>query len=137
MTAISLSTTACQDQKVGTQSPEPPGQVQNLGMKEPPVSSDLDLSEEQKTQFKEIQKNTHSQVQSILTQEQKEQLKTATEQGKEPWVAMQGLNLSSDQTEKMRKLMQSQREELSNILTAEQKQKLQQMRQGKPTSDAP
>ena len=92
--------------------------------------SDLDLTEEQKTKLQEVQKNYRSQINDILTSEQKDKLKTEMESGKKRREVISNLNLSSDQKEKMQELSKSRREEISGILTPEQKQKLRQKRQG-------
>lgn len=91
--------------------------------------SDLDLTEEQKTKLQEVQENYRSQIDDILTSEQKDELKAEMESGKKPREVISNLELSSEQKEKMQELRKSQREEISSILTPEQKQKLKQRRQ--------
>lgn len=95
----------------------------------------LNLSDQQKQQMKQIQEDTRSRIQAILTPQQQEQIKTAMQnhqagqahQGRES--AMTALNLSDEQKAKMKEIMQAQKNRMDAILTTEQKQKLEQMRQ--------
>ncbi|NMG10570.1 P pilus assembly/Cpx signaling pathway, periplasmic inhibitor/zinc-resistance associated protein [Brasilonema sp. UFV-L1] len=138
LTSISIIATACQSPKAETpSSSEPNAQAQNVRMKDFPVPPGLELTQEQKTKLTEVQQSTRSKIESILTQEQKEQLKVAVEQNKDQRGVLQNLNLSSEQKTQIQEIMQSQREQLSNIFTSEQKQQLQQLRQEKPFPDAP
>src|ERR671932_39264 len=77
-----------------------------------------------------IQENYRSKMQSILTDQQKNQLKAAREQGKGR-SGMQSLNLTDAQKQQMKDLRQSQRQEMYKVLTAEQKQQLQKMGQNR------
>lgn len=126
---VAMISTACQAPSSQTQQPSAsPAQAQQSGMPDPLTSSDLNLTEEQKTKIKAIQENYRSKTQNILTNEQKNQLKTAREQGKDPRMVMQSLNLTDNQKQQLKSLRQSQRQELDNVLTDAQKQQLQEMR---------
>lgn len=105
-----------------------PAQAQQSGIPDTSTPSALKLTGEQKTKIQEIQENYRSKIENILTNEQKNQLKTAREQGKDPRTLMQSLNLTDDQKQQLKTLRQSQRQELENVLTDEQKQQLQGMR---------
>ncbi|NJR74650.1 MAG: hypothetical protein HC773_15410 [Scytonema sp. CRU_2_7] len=62
------------------------------------------MTQEQKTKLKEVQENTRSKMEGILTQEQKEQLKVAVEQNKDQRGVLQNLNLHLIRRKKYRKL---------------------------------
>ncbi len=99
------------------------------------VWDQLNLSDQQKKQMKEIQEDTRRQMQAILTPQQQEQLKTTMQnhqagqahQGRNS--AMAALNLSDEQKAKMKEIMQAQKTRMEAVLTTAQKQQLEQMRQ--------
>jgi len=93
----------------------------------------INLSDAQKTQMREIAKETHDQIQAVLTAEQKEKLKTLMQnrqgqnrQGRQNVMAQ--LNLSEAQKTKIKEIMQAQKARMDNVFTPEQKQQMQQMR---------
>jgi periplasmic protein CpxP/Spy len=90
----------------------------------PPFLRELDLSSEQQSQIAEITKNSHQEIDRILTPEQNSKLKAAIASGKKPREAMKSLNLTPEQKQKMKAVRRSQREQITSILTPEQKQKL-------------
>ncbi|HEY9605801.1 MAG TPA: hypothetical protein V6C85_29615 [Allocoleopsis sp.] len=127
---VAMISAACQAPSSQTQQPPvSSAQAQQSGMSDTPPLSALNLTEEQKTKIKAIQENYRSKIANIYTNEQKNQLKTAREQGKDPRTVMQSLNLTDNQKQQLKTLRQSQRQEIDNVLTNEQKQQLQQMRQ--------
>jgi periplasmic protein CpxP/Spy len=97
----------------------------------------INLTEEQKNKLKEIQQETRSQVDEILTSEQVDDFKQAMQEGKNPPDAMKSLNLSSEQKQKMRELMVSQRGKLDDILTDEQREKLREFKEKMPKGNMP
>ncbi|MBP5974007.1 P pilus assembly/Cpx signaling pathway, periplasmic inhibitor/zinc-resistance associated protein [Brasilonema sp. CT11] len=88
----------------------------------------LGLTDEQKTKIKEIRSNTRAEVDKILTEQQREQLKTAMQnrQGRGGFAA---LNLSDDQKNQLKQVMQSQKTQIEAVLTPQQKEQLQKYRQ--------
>ncbi|HEY9673367.1 MAG TPA: hypothetical protein V6D11_18130 [Waterburya sp.] len=104
----------------------------------------LNLTDAQKEQMRQIKKDTHNQIQSILTQEQQDKLKTLmqnrrgqnrqgqNQQGQNRQArrnVMAELNLTDDQKAKIKQIMEQQKARMQAVLTAEQQQQLQQMRQ--------
>ena len=104
----------------------------------------LNLSDAQKEQMRQIKKDTHDQIQAILTQEQQDKLKTLrqnrrgqnrqgqNQQGQNRQArrnVMAELNLTDDQKAKIKQIMEQQKARMQAVLTAEQQQQLQQMRQ--------
>jgi Spy/CpxP family protein refolding chaperone len=92
----------------------------------------LGLSDQQKAQIHQIHQDTHTQMQSILTQEQQDQLKAATQNGQgknhQAWRQVMA-SLTSDQKAKMQELRQQEKSRTEGILTPDQKQQWQQMQQ--------
>jgi Spy/CpxP family protein refolding chaperone len=91
-----------------------------------PMLSELDLTEEQKSQLEAIWESSRSEIESLLTPEQQEQFQTVRQQRQELREAREELNLSSEQKDQIRSIMQSAREEARNVLTDEQRQELRQ-----------
>ncbi len=98
----------------------------------------LNLTDAQKQQLRQIEKDTHDQIQGVLTSEQQAQLKAARQnhQHHQPGQAHQGrqnvmasLNLSEAQKAKIKEIRQAQKARMDAVFTAEQKQQMQQMRQ--------
>ena len=95
------------------------------------LPSSLNLTDDQKSKIKGIQESYRSKMNSILTTEQKNQLKAARQQGKR--TGMKSLNLTDTQKQQIKDMRQSQRQEIEGVLTDQQKQQLQQTRrQHKP-----
>ncbi|HEY9728564.1 MAG TPA: Spy/CpxP family protein refolding chaperone [Chroococcales cyanobacterium] len=98
----------------------------------------LNLSDQQKAQLQQIQKDTHTQIEAVYTPEQREQLKTARQnrQAHQAGQAHQGrhsmmaaLNLTDAQKAKIKAIKEAQKARMQAILTPEQQQQLQQMHQ--------
>jgi Spy/CpxP family protein refolding chaperone len=94
-----------------------------------PALAEIELSASQQTQLEAVKKRTQSQLQTILSSEQQDQLKNALSQGNDMRSAVQSLNLSFRQRRQMKNIMQTMRSQLNNILTPEQKQQIQQKAQ--------
>ncbi|MDB9373461.1 P pilus assembly/Cpx signaling pathway, periplasmic inhibitor/zinc-resistance associated protein [Nodularia sphaerocarpa] len=93
----------------------------------------LNLTEAQKAQMQTIKSNTRSQIEAILTPEQKVTLAAAKQagqgqggQGKKGWA---NLNLTEEQKTQMRQIRESSKEQMQAVLTPEQRQQMQEMRE--------
>ncbi|MBW4475591.1 MAG: P pilus assembly/Cpx signaling pathway, periplasmic inhibitor/zinc-resistance associated protein [Tolypothrix brevis GSE-NOS-MK-07-07A] len=95
----------------------------------------LGLTDAQKTQIKEIRRNSRTQMEAILTPEQKQQLEAAKQarqdqprqersQGERPKKGFASLNLTPEQKTKMREIKESEKNQIQAILTPEQQQQL-------------
>ncbi len=93
----------------------------------------LGLTDQQKNQIGEIRQKSRSQIEAILTQEQKEKFKTAMQNRQGMRGAIKAMNLTPEQNKQIRQIMQSSREQINAVLTAEQKQQLQELRENKPS----
>ena len=128
---------------VAAQTPTPPaGQYQKRGV-------NLNLTEAQKAQLKQIRESTRSQMDAILTSEQKAQLDAAKQQrqqrqpgegqsgqqgqsGQKPRGKWAALNLTADQKARIQAVRQDAKQKMDAVLTAEQRQQLEQRRQQRP-----
>lgn len=108
--------------------PPPSGLGSKGSMQGAALPPSLKLTDAQKTKMKEIQESYRSKMENILSDQQKNQLKAARDQGKGR-TGMQSLNLTDAQKQQLKNLRQSQRQEIDSVLTNEQKQQLQEMRQ--------
>ncbi len=95
----------------------------------------LGLSEEQKTKIKEIRRNSRTQMEGILSTEQKQQLQAAKQErqgqpgqqrGQRPGKNFASLNLTPEQKTKMREIRESEKNQIQAILTPEQQQQFKQ-----------
>lgn len=104
--------------------------------------SELGLTQAQQTRLREIRQNTRTQIEGVLTQEQKDQLRTAAEARRAQRQAGQpgqrqgrggkgfaGLNLTEDQKNRIQAIKESSKQQMDAVLTPEQRTKLQQIRQ--------
>ncbi len=98
----------------------------------------LNLTDAQKSQLHQIEIDIHNQMQSVLTAEQREKLKTLRQQNRqgnsqdnrqERRDVMSQLNLSEAQQAKIQELKKAQQARMDAVFTPEQKQQLQQMHQ--------
>ncbi len=111
----------------------------------------LNLTEEQQAQIEQIHQNTRSQIDAILTEEQKAQLQRDREnrgprddngprdgngprggdkdQGMPPRPPFDSLNLTDAQRSQIETIMRSAKEQMDAVLTPEQLQKLQEHEQ--------
>lgn len=97
-----------------------------------PPMANINLTEEQKSQIEQINKDTRTQMENVLTQEQKQQLQSAMKNRKDPRAALANLSLSDAQKTQLQEIMQSAQSQIEAILTEEQREQLQQMRQNMP-----
>ncbi|PSB31889.1 hypothetical protein [Stenomitos frigidus] len=95
----------------------------------------LNLTADQKVQLKQIRESTRSQIESILTQEQKDQLAAAKQQrqqgqqGQKARGLWASLNLTADQKAKIKAIRQDAKQKMAAVFTPEQRQQLEQQRQ--------
>ena len=87
---------------------QPPLQLaQEMGPPGPPPLENLNLSAEQKSQLDQIRANTDSQIEGILSADQKQQFQRIQQLRQQLQAAMRELNLSQQQREQMRSIHQS------------------------------
>jgi Spy/CpxP family protein refolding chaperone len=97
---------------------------------ETPGRQRLQLTQEQKAKMAEIRNNTRSQIEAILTPQQREQLKAAMQEpGQKQRQSFAALNLTPEQKTQMRQIRQSAKSQFEAVLTPEQRQQMQQNRQ--------
>ncbi|ACK73141.1 conserved hypothetical protein [Gloeothece citriformis PCC 7424] len=96
--------------------------------------SKLDLTPEQIEQLREIRESTRTQIENILTQEQKNQLRTAKERGENRLQVWSSLNLTPQQQTQIQNIREDSQQKMEAILTPQQLQQLQQRRPNRPQS---
>lgn len=89
----------------------------------------LNLTEAQKAELKQIRQSTQAQIQAVFTSEQKAQIEAAKQQGQKPRQYMSSLNLTAEQKARIREIRQESKKKMDAVLTAEQRQQLQERRQ--------
>ncbi|MBE9080320.1 Spy/CpxP family protein refolding chaperone [Romeria aff. gracilis LEGE 07310] len=88
-----------------------------------PNLEQLDLTEEQSAQIETIRTDTRSQMEALLTPEQR----AAAAGSESPREALRSLDLTDEQRQQMRAIRESSREQIRAVLTDEQQQQLQEM----------
>ena len=98
----------------------------------------LDLTEDQQAQMATIRSNARSQIEAILTDEQRQQAEAALQADDGNLrQALRAANLTDEQQQQIRLIMESSRDAAFEVLTPEQQQQLEQMRQQGPRGDRP
>ena len=84
----------------------------------------VELTETQRTQLKEIRRNTRSQIEAILTTEQKRQLESSRKGDRQQRTAFAAMNFSPQQQTQIKSIMRSAKTRTDAIFTAEQRQQI-------------
>ncbi len=85
--------------------------------------AEVELSETQRTQLKEIRRNTRFQIEAVLTLEQKRQLESSQNGHKQQRTAFATMNFSPQQQTQIESIMRAKTRN-NAIFTAEQKQQI-------------
>ncbi len=116
--------------------PAKPGQLllaQATPQQESGPFASLNLSNDQKSQLREIRKQTHQQMENILTAEQKTQIQQIKQQNRQQTRQQIDNILTAEQKTQIQQIKQQNRQqtrqEIDKILTAEQKSQIQQIKQ--------
>ncbi|HEY9695369.1 MAG TPA: Spy/CpxP family protein refolding chaperone, partial [Oculatellaceae cyanobacterium] len=80
----------------------------------------------------QIRQSERSQMDSILTADQKSRLETAKQNRQDRRQVFESLNLTNEQKTKIDAVRSASRQQMDAILTAEQRQQMQQRRPGGP-----
>lgn len=90
-----------------------------------PALKGITLTEQQKEQLNQIIDKTLLEGKSVLTQEQRQQVRTYLQEGEKLREILPKLNLSREQRKQLREEMKSARTQVSQLLTPDQKQQFQ------------
>ncbi|OUC11835.1 MAG: hypothetical protein B0A82_25325 [Alkalinema sp. CACIAM 70d] len=94
------------------------------------LKQELNLSQQQVDQIKQIHQSTRSKIEALLTPEQKAQIKAAAGNGQGRRGGMKAAaNLTDAQKAQIKEIMKASREQMKQVLTPEQQAKLQQKMQ--------
>lgn len=91
----------------------------------------IQLTEQQKAQMQAIREQTRSQIQAVLTPEQRQQFQAAMGSGQKRRSAFADMNLSEQQKTQIREIMRSAKSQAEAVLTPAQRQQLQTIREQK------
>ncbi|NJL38988.1 MAG: hypothetical protein HC899_21260 [Leptolyngbyaceae cyanobacterium SM1_4_3] len=89
-----------------------------------PVLEGIELTEQQQTQLDDLRQQTRTQVEGILTEQQREQFISTLTEEQNLRSAIAALDLTDQQKEQLRPVFQSVRTQIGEILTPEQRQQL-------------
>lgn len=89
------------------------------------MAEKLSLTDSQKNQIEQIFTSTRSQIQNVLTPEQREQLQTVKQRGMKNRGVFRSLNLSEEQKQQIKNIRQNNRQQISQILSPEQRKTMQ------------
>lgn len=120
VTAAPLAAQA-QSEKPNQSSPQ---QGQNRDRK-----ADVQLTEQQKARLAEIRRNTRTQIEKILTPQQREQMKAAMQNRQNRRDGFDAMNLSSEQKTQLQAIMRSARSQSEAVLTPQQREQIRQYMQ--------
>lgn len=149
--AVALSVSLASTMPAFSQSNNPATSPQRNRMRPPNF---LNLTSEQQAQMEQIYQNERSQIDTILTADQKAQLqrewanrKPSTgenhrtpptgERQEPPSSPFASLNLTAEQRSQIEAVKESSKEQMDAVLTPEQRQQLQQFQQQHPMPSQP
>ncbi|AFY55578.1 P pilus assembly/Cpx signaling pathway, periplasmic inhibitor/zinc-resistance associated protein [Rivularia sp. PCC 7116] len=92
--------------------------------KRPPSPSELKLTQEQMKQINEILSNRSTQMQNVLTQQQRQKIQTDLKAGKNPREVFASIDLSKQQEGQLRTIALNSQKRIEAVLTTEQKNKI-------------
>lgn len=148
--ALILSATPILPSFSQSTAPVPGTRTEKTGPRMGKWGANLNLTETQKAQMKQIRESTRAQIEAVLTEEQKAQMQAAKQQrqanrqqrqaaGQQGQTARQpgqrrggmfaSLNLTEEQQARMKSIWEESRQQMDAVLTAEQRQTLQEKRQ--------
>ena len=94
--------------------------------------SDLNLTDAQKAQMKQIREQTKAKIVTLLSADQQTQFKAASQGTHESSMkVLRSLNLSKEQKQQIRQIMRDGRQQIQAILTPEQQAKMKEHRGAK------
>jgi periplasmic protein CpxP/Spy len=126
-TLLALTTGLASAQTPSTQTPSPQTHHESREL------SGLNLTQQQRDQIDQIRSQTRSQIESILSETQRTQIRTAMQQGQDDRAAA-AANVSADQQAQIRQIFQASRQQMASVLTPDQQQ-LQQHRRERHTQN--
>jgi Spy/CpxP family protein refolding chaperone len=93
-------------------------------MQLPEALEQLNLTEAQEDQLVQIRQETRAQLESLLSEEQRNQFKSTMEAGGSLREAIAAMNLSETQQTELRSIFSSARQEAAAVLTDDQRQQV-------------
>jgi periplasmic protein CpxP/Spy len=106
-------------------------QAQDTGVQSFPVIAQLNLTTDQEAKLAEIRQDTQTQLENILTAEQRQIFKTQMAQGATLRESIAAMTPSDEQRTQLRATFQSARQSASAVLTPEQRQQAREWMQSR------
>jgi Spy/CpxP family protein refolding chaperone len=91
-----------------------------------PIMAGVELTQQQESQLAQIRRQIRTEIENILSTEQRNQFKATWQQGEGLRSAIAAMNLTPEQKTQLREVFQSTRSRFANTLTPEQRQRLRQ-----------
>jgi len=91
-----------------------------------PALENVTFSSDQQSQLTQLRQQTRSELETIVSSEQRQQFRQSLSQGNGLWAAISAMQLSPDQTGQVRQVLQSKRQQLARIVTPAQRQQIMQ-----------
>lgn len=115
-----------------------PNQTAPSQAQEKPQIAGVEITPQQQQQLAKLSSDTRTQIEAILSPQQREQFKVAMQSRQAPQATFANMKLSAEQQTQLQGIMQSAQARAESILTPEQRQKIQQNLQPQPnTQPAP
>ncbi len=89
---------------------------------------DLKLSQQQIGKITEIRSNTRTQIQNVLTPQQRQKIQTDLQAGKNPRQVFASIRFTQKQQQQLRDIMMGSQRLMEGVLTPKQKQTLERWR---------
>jgi periplasmic protein CpxP/Spy len=106
-------------------------QAQDTGVQSFPAIAQLNLTTDQEAKLAEIRQDTQTQLENILTAEQRQIFKTQMAQGATLRESIAAMTPSDEQRTQLRATFQSARQSASAVLTPEQRQQAREWMQSR------
>ena len=102
-----------------------PLRVAQANRQHPP---DLKLSQKQIGEINQIRANTRTQIQNVLTLEQRQKIQTDLQARKNPREVFASIQFTQQQQNQLRSIMVNSQKQMEGVLTPQQKQELEKWR---------
>ncbi|PMB19710.1 hypothetical protein [Fischerella thermalis] len=89
----------------------------------------IQLSQQQQQKIAQIRANARNSIEKVLTQKQRDQIKTAMQSGQPPQQAFAALDFTPQQKTQLQQILVSSQQQMEAVLTPQQKKQLDQYRE--------
>ena len=97
---------------------------QKISQANRPSPPDLKLSEPQIEKIKEIRSNTRTEIQNVLTDQQRQKIQSDLQAGKDARQVFASIQFTQQQQNQLRNIMEKSQQDMEKVLTPAQKKTL-------------